>query len=93
MSVKSSAQLDSIHYVVIGRTGVLISDTKYLSEKTDDFELKFPATTWMVPEANLLVYYIHFTGEILYDSFTLKFAESLPNTVRILIVSHSRFSF
>ena len=64
---------------MIGRTGVLISQKEYFD--SDIFEIKFKATSWMVPEASVVVYYIHFTGEIIYDYVSVPFDGELPNKV------------
>lgn len=67
---------------MIGRTGVLISKIEYFD--SDIFEIKFEATSWMVPEASVVVYYIHFTGEVIYDFVSVPFDGQLPNKVNNL---------
>ena len=79
--VESSTSDKTINYVVFGRTGEIYTNT------TDDnsfvFEIKFMALAWMVPQAEVLIYYIHHTGEVVYDQVTVKFEGSLPNKVSI----------
>jgi hypothetical protein len=81
IKVESSTELEIVHYLVIGRTGILVSQNQSFPTSVHEFEIKFMANAWMVPEAQVLIYYIHFTGEVIYDQLILSFDESLPNKV------------
>lgn len=74
-----------VNYIVIGRTGIILADSQNFYLNTYNFDIKFEATTWMVPEVQVLVYYIHFTGEIIYDVVKIVFENGLPNRVRRLV--------
>jgi Alpha-2-macroglobulin bait region domain len=81
IKVESSTEIEMVHYIVIGRTGILISKNESFPASVHEFEIKFMATSWMVPEAQVLIYYIHYTGEVIYDQLNLPFEENLPNKV------------
>jgi hypothetical protein len=81
ISVESSSEIDSIHYVVVDQIGGFLNGTKYLNAKLNEFDLSFDATALMASEVNVLVYYIHHTGEVIYDTVAVKFDENLPNQV------------
>lgn len=66
--------------VIVGRSGVIA----YQSDNAGDrrsFDLRFKATASMVPSAKLIVYYIHSSGEIIFNQIELKFNENFANHV------------
>lgn len=78
----SSKELSELHYVIISRNGLIeMKNSKKFQGYEFDINYSFKAEPWMVPEAQLLIYYIHHSGEIIYDLITLLFDDSLPNYV------------
>jgi hypothetical protein len=82
VNVDSSLELKSIQYVVIGRTGMMESSSYIDVFTKKELEIPIKFKTWMIPEAQILVYYIHFTGELVYDTSTMKFEQELLNHVK-----------
>lgn len=82
--VKGNGEWRDVHSIVIGRTGIVHQQTHTKRSDNDD-ELKFNilATSWMAPASHLIVYYIHSTGEIVYDRIRLEFDSPSKNNVRI----------
>lgn len=73
-----------IHYFVIGQTGSMISSTDFAkNQKAFDFSLKFNAL--MGSEAQIVVYYIHHTGEVVYDKETITFDKIYSNKVKFTL--------
>lgn len=89
--IKSSSGLKTINYVVIGRTGKMLTNVKYIQD-LNEFEISFAVETWMIPEVHVLVYYIHFTGEVVYDTVTVNLDGSLPNNVSVVIHFFTSFN-
>lgn len=83
IEVTTSDEQKTLHYVVIGRTGVLLTETLNFGTDQFIFDIKFNASTWMFPEVQVLIYYIYFTGEIIFDHVTVTFSGSLPNKLNI----------
>lgn len=81
VEVKSSTELSKLYYVVIGRTGILENKAKDFSKNEHEYKFSFKASSWMVPEAQILIYYIHHSGEIVYDRVSMSFDVDLPNNV------------
>ena len=82
LNVKSSVELKILCYVVVGRTGIVKTECPEYEGKYHEADIEFTITTWMLPEAQILIYYIHHTGEVIYDHTTISFDNSLPNTVK-----------
>jgi len=80
LEVSSTADLRILHSIVIGRTGVIHNATHKPNFKKQ-YTLKFQATPWMMPKASVIVYYMHVTGELVYDRVELNFNNQLPNYV------------
>lgn len=78
--MRSSLGMNKLHYVVIGKKGIAASKTKSLDE-VSEYILKLRATSNMSPESYLIIYYLHYTGEIVYDRLKLSVKENFPNTV------------
>ena len=97
--VESSTSIDSINYIVIGRTGKIFTKTSDVNSIA--FEIKFVALAWMVPEATVLIFYTHHTGELIYDQVTVKIESNLLNIVssitkrvyHFFFLYHSVFNF
>lgn len=83
IDVKSTYYMDRIFYVVIGRTGSLSDKTADLEGSTIETRLNLKTESWMAPEAHVFIYFIHYSGEIVYDRVTLVF-EADPNKVATL---------
>lgn len=82
VKVRSSSELKKVHAVVLGRVGVSFSKTLQATEP-DSLEFSFEATSEMVPQATLFVYYYQPTGEIINDKVLIKLDQKLPNHVSI----------
>lgn len=82
IKVEVSSDFDLIRYVVIGRTGILEMKNRSIPVGVNTFEIKFMATSLMIPEFQVLVYHIQFSGEVIHDHLTLHFDEILTNNVR-----------
>lgn len=80
IQVQSLTKLRLLHYTVIGRSGATYSSTA-LSRDLKEFEFSFQSQLWMYPEAQLLAYYIHDSGEIIYDTEALIFEDEFLNKV------------
>lgn len=71
------------HYVVIGRTGIIVNETSQFAADSNN-QLSFQATLWMAPEVQVLIFYFHLTGDVVYDILTIAFENQLRNTVKPL---------
>lgn len=80
--VISSVELTTIYYTVVGRTGVMKSSPVH-ANILKEFEFSINFETWMIPEVQVIVHYIHSTGEVIYDTASVKFEDNLPNNVSI----------
>jgi Alpha-2-macroglobulin bait region domain len=49
---------------------------------SSDSSCEFKVERWMTPEAKVMIYFIHKTGEVIYDTVTLEGFNELPNKVR-----------
>lgn len=78
VEVRGIAEPEHVSAVVIGRTGIVYSNS-FLSSNSDTTSFSFTATPDMVPEATLFVYYHEASGEIVHDRVDLKFNDQLPN--------------
>lgn len=78
--IRGIAEPEYVSAVVIGRSGILFSDT-FLSENSETTSFSFVVVADMIPEATLFVYYHERSGEIIHDRVLLKFNEKLPNNV------------
>lgn len=67
--------MDRIFYVVIGRTGSLSDKSADLEGSTRETQLNLKTESWMAPEAQVFIYFIHYSGEIVYDQVTLVFED------------------
>jgi CD109 antigen len=87
LQVKSFWQIKTIHYAVIGRSGELISNSSKPNAK--EFEISFDVKPWMIPDVKVMVYYVHQTGEVVYDIVDVASDENLPNELTINLSSNS----
>lgn len=62
-------------------SGKGIIDTKTLYPSSKSTEISFSATALMIPEVQVLVYYIHPTGEVIYDTVAVKIQMRFQNEV------------
>jgi hypothetical protein len=80
--VSGNGEENVLHSVVIGRIRILHHATHdNLNENQLEFE--FIATKEMLPTASLIVYYIQYSGEIIYDRISLEIEAPLTNEVCI----------
>lgn len=87
IDVISTEALAQLTYQVLSQGNVVLSETvKVPNSKT--FQIEFKATLAMVPNANVIVYYITSDGEIISDSLVLEFENEMKN-----FVSCCNFSF
>lgn len=70
----------NINYIVIGRTGEMLNNNEKVS-KSKQNEIVFKAQSWMFPKIEILLYYIHFTGEIIYEIVNVEFDNFFQNKV------------
>lgn len=70
-----------IKIVVIGRTGLWTKSHQIETDEEQSIKLYFIAEDWMVPEAQIIAFYVHFSGEIIFDYLPLVFDEELTNEV------------
>lgn len=83
MIIKSSMKFQAINLFVVGRTGKNVY--RKINTSSEEFELSFRAEEWMIPEVNVLVYFFHHTGEIVYDTVSVHFDENFSNRVSNII--------
>jgi hypothetical protein len=62
IKVNSTYNAKEINYIVIGRTGFEINGT--CESMTNIFTIKFKTFNWMFPEAQIMIYYIHPSGNL-----------------------------
>lgn len=87
VGVNFTSKVLDLNVIAIGRSGVVLRKRINFEEETDYYEYKFKPTFDMVPEINLIGYYLNTNGEIIFDHITINFMDNLPNFVRILIIS------
>lgn len=80
MNVEGNGEFSEINSIVIGRIGIVDHQT-HQSFKDGKFTINIKTSQWMTPLCHLIVYYIHPSGEIVYDMIKIEFATPLPNTV------------
>lgn len=73
--------MEEVHYLVIGKTGIMSNNETIGS--SDNVQLNFLAEPWMSPEANVMIFTIHYSGEVIYDKVSLVFEDALSNQVDI----------
>jgi Alpha-2-macroglobulin bait region domain len=86
IEVEGNGEWKDLYSVVIGRTGIVHNIVHKLTKKQIDdkkMQFDFTATSWMVPSANVIVYYIQDNGEIIYDKIQIDFDSDMPNNVII----------
>lgn len=49
-----------------------------------EFEISFDVKAWMIPDVKVMVYYVHQTGEVVYDIVDVASDENLPNEVNLI---------
>lgn len=86
ISVKSSTKLQKLHCILIGKKGKLTKFSKSKIHKTKT-DITFNAESWMIPEVQVFVYYIHETGEIIYDHLSVAVHEKFTTQVSNLTSS------
>jgi Alpha-2-macroglobulin bait region domain len=78
--VRTNKPIAGVTYQIIARGKIL--DWKYVDAKNSKrFEFAIKPTMEMIPNANVLVYYIDASGEIVSDSLTFEFGDELKNFV------------
>lgn len=86
VKVQGNGEIEEFYSLVIGRTGIVhqakIEDFTR-DTNSDHFTKTFAIKTnnWMAPKSHLIVYYIHISGEIVYDRRELAFDLPLSNKV------------
>lgn len=88
VSVRGNQELDDVHSVLIGRAGIIHQSTHSSNEGLNTLSFDISISKLMAPEADLIVYYIQYSGEIIYDRVRLEF-DNLPENR----VSFRRFSY
>lgn len=82
--VNFNGEYERLYSIVIGRTGIIHSEVNYMEQNADKkMSFEFMATNLMAPSANVIVYYIQRSGEIVYDQFKIDFEASKENYVSI----------
>ena len=85
--LQGNGEWESINIVVIGRTGIVHSEKRKLKQiEIDDSKMQFnfTATDGMVPTAHVIVYYIAYLGEIVYDQKMIDVTAPVSNKVSIV---------
>jgi Alpha-2-macroglobulin bait region domain len=83
VNVTASNEFKTLTAVIFDRTKVVFSET-FSSTSRNVQAFDFEATSEMIPEATLFVYYIQPSGEIIHDRTVLSFEKRLPNYVRLI---------
>jgi CD109 antigen len=82
--VRTNKPIDGATYQIIGKGKIL--DSKFIKvQNSRSFAFTVKPTVDMLPTANVLVYYIEDSGEIISDFITVEFGNQLKNFVRIEI--------
>ena len=76
----ATKDFSELYAVVMGRRGVIFSEVYTGPSRVSEI-FNFTATSQMLPEATLFVYYFQPTGEIIFDRVDLSFDKALPNKV------------
>lgn len=76
----------TLNFIVIGRSGIAKNVSYELGSDQKEKNIKFRATSKMMPQAEVYVYYIHWSGEVVFDRVDLFIENDSPNEV-------SRFPF
>lgn len=84
IEVFATHTLQQLTYQVLGKGDVLLSGIFQVQNKTD-FQFEFTPSLAMVPNANVIVYYITSDGEIISDSLQIEFGNELKNYVSYMI--------
>jgi len=67
---------------VISRSGIVHHETHEIPEDgATEASFTIPVTSLMAPAANVIVYYIQSTGEIIYDKMKIHVENPMPNFV------------
>lgn len=69
-----------VYSVVMGRSGIVLTQTNDVGD-VQNFDLRFKATSSMLPSSNSIVFYIQPSGEVVYDQIELKFDTWTGNSV------------
>lgn len=91
--VKGNNRLKDIHSMVIGRTGIVYQNTFQVEEDKNTFTFEIPISKSMAPSCHLIVFYVHRSGEIVFDRKQLKFNNPSNNLVDLLIEKFYRSFF
>lgn len=83
VQVNSTMQLTTLNYLVISRARILLYKSFQLNN-SESYDFKFKATKEMMPEIQVLIYYIHLSGEVIFDHLTIVLDMPMPNKVCIL---------
>lgn len=85
MKVHSSRILDDPVYYVLTAHSTMIHKKLNQARDKNQFEIKLNITPEMTPSSRLIIYYIHKSGEIIYDSVALGYERELKNYVSKVI--------
>jgi hypothetical protein len=86
--VKSSTGMTEMHYIVVGKTEIIRSETISDLSERQEVEFSFRATDAMSPQSNVLIYFVHSTGEIIFDQLELSFSRKLKTDVSLSYLSY-----
>ena len=84
VDVIGTEEFNLLTYQLLGRGDVIISRTVQVPNSRN-FNFRFLASFAMVPQANLIVYYIREDGEIISDQITIEFGDELQNFVSQIV--------
>jgi Alpha-2-macroglobulin bait region domain len=77
-----NSALESLDLIVIGKDGIIFTQNYPELEGHESFNISFPVTKEMVPEANVVVYFINENnGEVVYDSIKIELGYANDNFV------------
>ena len=87
VKIQDESDDDPIYCVVMGLYGII---EKYTFEPLDEtvngyttYNISFSATSKMAPAAEVLLYYVHSSGEIIFDKVELNVDDEISNKVSI----------
>ena len=81
--IKENTDDDPIFCVVMGRHGIIKKYSFKPNQGSMVYDISFVATSEMAPAVEILIYYIHYWGEIIFDKLELNFDSEIPNNVSI----------
>jgi hypothetical protein len=93
IKVESTANMNNVFCAVTGRSSVTVNQLMEARNRRS-FEFNLNITRDFAPSTSIIVYYIHDSGEVVYDRITVDIAIKLSNNVSdfFLILPSQRFS-